>query len=107
MPELPDVTIYIEALEKRILGRRLERVRIVSPFLLRSVDPPVASAIGMKAIELRRVGKRICIGLGEETEARENRETATDQLVLSAGEGRLTVKAASSRRTPKGWLPAQ
>jgi len=66
MPELPDVTIYIEALEKRILGRRLERVRIVSPFLLRSVDPPVASAIGRKAIELRRVGKRICIGLEAE-----------------------------------------
>src|SRR5215471_17151 len=66
MPELPDVTIYIEALEKRILGRRLERVRIVSPFLLRSVDPPVASAIGMKVIRLRRVGKRICIGLEAE-----------------------------------------
>ncbi|HYK39456.1 MAG TPA: DNA-formamidopyrimidine glycosylase family protein [Candidatus Eremiobacteraceae bacterium] len=66
MPELPDVTVYIEALEKRTLGRRLERVRIVSPFLLRSVDPPVASAIGRKAIELRRVGKRICIGLEAE-----------------------------------------
>jgi len=66
MPELPDVTIYIEALEKRILGRRLERVRIVSPFLLRSVDPHVASAIGMKVIRLRRVGKRICIGLEAE-----------------------------------------
>jgi formamidopyrimidine-DNA glycosylase len=66
MPELPDVTIYIEALEKRILGRRLERVRIASPFLLRSVDPPVASAIGKKAIRLRRVGKRICVGLEAE-----------------------------------------
>lgn len=63
MPELPDVTIYIEALEKRILGLRLENLRIVSPFLLRSVEPPVASAIGKKAVELRRIGKRICIGL--------------------------------------------
>jgi formamidopyrimidine-DNA glycosylase len=66
MPELPDVTIYIEALEKRILGKRLESLRIVSPFLLRSVEPPVASAIGKRVVELRRVGKRICIGLEEE-----------------------------------------
>src|SRR5215468_5264319 len=66
MPELPDVTIYIEALEKRILGRRLENLRIVSPFLLRSVDLPVASAIGKNVIGLRRLGKRICIELGEE-----------------------------------------
>ena len=66
MPELPDVTIYIEALEKRILGRRLENLRIVSPFLLRSVDLPVASAIGKKVLELRRLGKRICIGLQDE-----------------------------------------
>ena len=66
MPELPDVTIYIEALEKRILGRRLEGLRIVSPFLLRSVDPPVADAIGKKAVALRRLGTRICIGLEEE-----------------------------------------
>jgi len=66
MPELPDVTIYIEALEKRILGRRLENLRIVSPFLLRSVNLPVASAIGKKVLELRRLGKRICIGLQDE-----------------------------------------
>ena len=66
MPELPDITVYVEALEKRILGQRLEKVRIVSPFLLRSVDPPVASAIGKTVAELRRLGKRICIGLEEE-----------------------------------------
>ena len=66
MPELPDVTIYIEALERRILGQRLENLRIVSPFLLRSVEPPVASAIGKKVVQLRRVGKRISIGLEEE-----------------------------------------
>src|SRR6266404_2785452 len=66
MPELPDITIYIEALKKRILGQRLEKVRIVSPFLLRSVEPPVTSAAGKKVVELRRMGKRICIGLGEE-----------------------------------------
>src|SRR5215813_3105654 len=66
MPELPDITVYIEALEKRILGQRLEKVRIASPFLLRSVDLPVASAIGKKVLELRRLGKRICIGLQDE-----------------------------------------
>ena len=63
MPELPDITVYMEALEKRILGERVERVRIVSPFLLRTVEPPVASAEGKKVVALRRLGKRICIGL--------------------------------------------
>jgi formamidopyrimidine-DNA glycosylase len=62
MPELPDITVYIEALEKRVLDTRLERVRIFSPFLLRTVDPPVASVEGKKVLELRRLGKRICIG---------------------------------------------
>ncbi|GAC1631984.1 MAG: hypothetical protein NVS9B14_04620 [Candidatus Acidiferrum sp.] len=75
MPELPDITIYIEALEKRILGQRLENLRIGSPFLLRSVDPPVASAIGKTVVELRRLGKRICVGLGEGATGREERET--------------------------------
>jgi formamidopyrimidine-DNA glycosylase len=63
MPELPDITVYVEALEKRIAGVRLERVRIVSPFLLRTVEPPMASVEGKKVVELRRLGKRICIGV--------------------------------------------
>ena len=63
MPGLPDITVYIEALERRILGERLERVRIVSPFLLRTVVPAVASVEGKKVVELRRLGKRICIGV--------------------------------------------
>src|SRR2546429_3953143 len=63
MPELPDITIYIEALEKRILGQTLERVRVVSPFLLRTATPPLGGATGKKVLRLRRVGKRICIGL--------------------------------------------
>jgi formamidopyrimidine-DNA glycosylase len=61
MPELPDIVVYIEALEPRILGRTLERAQIASPFLLRSIDPPVSAAIGHKVRELRRVGKRIAI----------------------------------------------
>lgn len=63
MPELPDITVYLEALEARILGRRLERVRLGSPFLLRSVDPPLSEAHGRAVTALRRMGKRIAIGL--------------------------------------------
>src|SRR2546427_2043760 len=63
MPELPDVVVYIEALERRIGGARLERVRLLSPFVLRSVDPPLAAAAGRTVSGLRRLGKRIVIGL--------------------------------------------
>jgi formamidopyrimidine-DNA glycosylase len=66
MPELPDITIYIDALEKRISGRRLSRVEIISPFLLRTVEPPLRSTEGKKVVQLRRLGKRICIGLEED-----------------------------------------
>src|ERR1700720_653689 len=63
VPELPDIVVYIEALEKRILGQTLEHVRIASPFLLRTADPPVSAAEGKSVVQLRRMGKRICIGL--------------------------------------------
>jgi formamidopyrimidine-DNA glycosylase len=63
MPELPDVVVYIEALETRITGRRLESIQIASPFLLRSVDPPTSSAEGKIVLGLRRIGKRIAIGV--------------------------------------------
>jgi formamidopyrimidine-DNA glycosylase len=66
MPELPDITLYIEALEKRILGQELESIRIVSPFLLRTAIPPLSTAEGKKVLELRRLGKRICIGLEQD-----------------------------------------
>lgn len=66
MPELPDIVVYIEALEKRILGQLLEGVRVVSPFLLRTVSPPLSSAAGKKVLRLRRIGKRICIGLEDD-----------------------------------------
>jgi len=59
MPELPDITIYLEALEPRIVGQPLERARIVSPSLLRTVDPPLSAAEGRKVVRLRRLGKRI------------------------------------------------
>ena len=63
MPELPDIVVYIEALEKRIQGSVLARVRIASPFLLRTAVPPLSSVEGKKIVELRRLGKRICFGL--------------------------------------------
>jgi formamidopyrimidine-DNA glycosylase len=63
MPELPDITVYLEALDARVRGATLERVRLASPFVLRSFDPPIAEANGRAVSGLRRVGKRIAIAL--------------------------------------------
>ncbi len=63
MPELPDITVYIEALEERTLGHALERVRLGSPFLLRTVAPPPGAAEGRKVVKFRRIGKRIGFGM--------------------------------------------
>ncbi len=66
MPELPDIVVYLEALEQRILNQKLERVQIASPFLLRTAMPPITSAEGKEVVALRRLGKRICIGLEDD-----------------------------------------
>jgi formamidopyrimidine-DNA glycosylase len=63
MPELPDITLYLEALAPRVLGQRLERLRVANPFLVRTVDPPVAAAEGRLVTGLRRLGKRIVVSL--------------------------------------------
>jgi len=63
VPELPDITVYIEALEQRIQGTTLKRVSVASPFLLRTAVPPLASVEGRKVVGVRRLGKRICIGV--------------------------------------------
>jgi formamidopyrimidine-DNA glycosylase len=63
VPELPDIAAYMEALEPRVTGHILERVRLGNPFLLRTMDPPLASAEGRMVCGLRRVGKRIAIGV--------------------------------------------
>ena len=63
MPELPDLAAYISALERRIVGQRIEHIRLASPFLLRTVQPPVTDVEGRRARELRRIGKRIAIGV--------------------------------------------
>jgi formamidopyrimidine-DNA glycosylase len=66
VPELPDVEAYLAALRPRILGARLERVRLASPFVLRSVDPPLAAASDRTVTGLRRLGKRLVIALEDE-----------------------------------------
>jgi formamidopyrimidine-DNA glycosylase len=66
MPELPDIAVYIEAIESRALGHSLEAVRIANPFLLRTYDPPLTEAHGRKLIALRRIGKRIALGLSDD-----------------------------------------
>jgi formamidopyrimidine-DNA glycosylase len=79
MPELPDVTVYIEALERRVLGRDLRRVRLASPFLLRTVTPPLSAVEGRTVAGLRRLGKRIVFDLGR---GDEDRGKAGDALFL-------------------------
>ena len=63
MPELPDITAYISALESRIVGQPLQHIRLASPFLLRTANPPLSDAEGRIVRELRRIGKRIAFGL--------------------------------------------
>src|SRR5882757_5364807 len=63
MPELPDIAAYITALEPRIVGQRIESIRLASPFLLRTAQPPIADAEGRLVQELRQIGKRIAIGV--------------------------------------------
>jgi formamidopyrimidine-DNA glycosylase len=96
MPELPDIVVYIEALEKRILRKRLDRTRIASPFLLRTASPPLASAEGKTVIELRRMGKRICIGL-------ENEIWLVLHLMIA---GRLHWKKRDAKLSPPRGLAA-
>jgi formamidopyrimidine-DNA glycosylase len=66
LPELPDVVVYIEALEARLAGQRLEQLQLVSPFVLRSVDPPIQSIVGLTVRDVLRSGKRIVIGFDQE-----------------------------------------
>jgi len=66
MPELPDVTVYIEALEERVLNQPIRKIRIGSPFLVRSFDPPIREAEGKRVVGLRRLGKRIVFELEQD-----------------------------------------
>jgi formamidopyrimidine-DNA glycosylase len=96
LPELPDVAVYLEALDRRIMGATLERVRLLTPFLLRSVDPPLAAVAGRRVTGLRRLGKRIVIALDGEL-------FLVIHLMIA---GRLHWKAAGARPPGKIGLAA-
>ena len=66
MPELPDVVVYIEALERFTIGHRLERIRVVSPSVLRTYDPPLSTVEGRAVVGLRRIGKRVVFDMGDQ-----------------------------------------
>jgi formamidopyrimidine-DNA glycosylase len=122
MPELPDIVVYLEALEPRILGQRLERVRLASPFLLRTVTPPIQALEGNTVQSLRRLGKRIAIGLANDCwlvlhlmiagrlHWRENPAPRSARLQPSIPKLRRTdagqeLGAASGATTPKAAMP--
>ena len=97
MPELPDVTVYLEALERRILGARLERVRLLTPFVLRSVDPPLSAVAGKAVVGFRRLGKRIVIALEDDL-------FLVIHLMIA---GRLHWRPAGARRPARSaWPPS-
>ncbi|HLB15665.1 MAG TPA: DNA-formamidopyrimidine glycosylase family protein [Burkholderiales bacterium] len=66
MPELPDVTVYVDALKRRITGQPVQRIRLLSPFILRTAVPPISSAEGRRVIDVRRIGKRIVLALADD-----------------------------------------
>jgi formamidopyrimidine-DNA glycosylase len=66
VPELPDVTVYVELIAAKTIGRKIERVRVTNPFVVRSVDPPIREIEGKTVRETRRIGKRIAIGLDDD-----------------------------------------
>jgi len=96
MPELPDIVVYIEALRPRITGQRLERIRIKSPLLLRSTDPPIGAIAGRVVQDLRRLGKRIVWDMGDEY-------FAVIHLMIA---GRLKWRAAGAKIPGKLGLAA-
>jgi formamidopyrimidine-DNA glycosylase len=114
MPEYPDIVVYIEALEKRIKDHRLQRVLIASPFLLRTAAPPLSSVEGQSVVELRRLGKRICIGLEDDLwlvlhlmiagrlhwkeSVKPTKPSKRDLAAFEFDNGRLTLTEAGTQR---------
>ena len=96
MPELPDINAYITALEPRVLGQTLEHVRLASPFLLRTVDPPLSGVEGQNVIELRHIGKRIAFGFEDDL-------WLVLHLMIA---GRLHWRAAGSKLAGRNQLAA-
>jgi formamidopyrimidine-DNA glycosylase len=115
VPELPDIAIYIEALEQRIRTQTLERLSIASPFLLRTADPPLKIVEGRKVVALRRLGKRICFGFEDdlwlvlhlmiagrlhwrETKTRGPGKTRRDLAAFQFTNGMLSLTEAGTQR---------
>jgi len=96
MPELPDIVVYIEALERRIAGSTLRQIQLSSPFLVRTVDPPISSLNGKRVREIHRLGKRIVFAF-------ENELYLVLHLMIA---GRLQWRDLESRRSGKNTLAA-
>jgi formamidopyrimidine-DNA glycosylase len=94
MPELPDVCVYLEALERRVVGQPLERAHIASPFVLRSFDPPFQEVLGKRVEGTRRIGKRIVLGLEADL-------FIVIHLMIA---GRLHWRGPGEKRKPQGIL---
>jgi formamidopyrimidine-DNA glycosylase len=98
MPELPDVELYLGAIADRTLGHELTGIRFASPFLLRSVDPPVREVVGRKVTGVRRLGKRVVLAL-------EGERFLVVHLMIA---GRFAWADAPGRRSRggSGWRPS-
>jgi len=94
MPELPDVTVYCEALESRVVGQRLLSVKLASPFVLRSYDPPLDATFGRTVAGIRRIGKRIVLDLGD----------ALFIVIHLMIAGRLHWRGPGEKRKPQGVI---
>ena len=94
MPELPDVTVYCEALTKRVAGQRLLGVKLASPFVLRSYDPPLDATFGRTVAGIRRIGKRIVLDLGD----------ALFIVIHLMIAGRLHWRAPGEKKRPQGII---
>src|SRR6478752_1409866 len=97
MPELPDITIYMEQLERHIVGQALEKLEIAKPFVLRTFDPPVAEVVGTTVRGVRRLGKRIVLALDGE-------RFIVIHLMIA---GRLRWRAPAAKLPPKGSILAK
>ena len=109
MPELPDVTVYIESLEARIKGARLEKVTLFNPFLLRTAVPPISAAEGKKVLSVSRIGKRIVTSLEEDLHLVlhlmiagrlhwEGKKTRNTLAQFDFDSGKLTLTEAGTKR---------
>ena len=92
MPELPDVTVYIEALSERVLDQPMQKIRIGSPFIVCSVDPPMSAAEGQKVVGIRRLGKRIVYA-----------ENETHYCARCQTGGKLRADRSLSRLLKRDW----